>query len=253
MLTGIFVFFGCQTPLEEPLKNPEFSVTGMLLSDSLSSEQQIYVFNTSDFEDKIWWDNYYAGANVFLTDSVSFSTEFPVVRDSVLQCPYYTNLIKTIFLPERTYFLIVKTVGGVITGQTKMPGDFNITYPENDDTISVPENTAKDVEFRWTESKGSYGYIIRTEGIRIVEYNGTIYTYKEGLGTYLTNEISKVFTFSKFPRLERVISEEYTINIIAFDKNYYDHHFNMNNSAGLKGGYGYFSSGVIKKIKIIIK
>ncbi|MGE5353019.1 MAG: hypothetical protein ACM3S2_07215 [Ignavibacteriales bacterium] len=252
-LTASLLIFGCESPIEQAAEPEKMSITGLLRAGS-DEPQIISVFKTSQLGDENLKDNFVSNAVVYLTDSLGYSSRY-VLTDNVSYGKGYKNPGKTDFAPGRKYYLNVETPFGKAQGETCFPGDFEITSHKNSDTIMVPENQLVNLELRWTKSEGSCGYYVNVSSILIVESSDGSSRNNYGGGNIFTTEDNRLSipVYKSAYGKGRIIKSEELITITAYDKNFRAHHYESNNSAGVKGAYGYFASAVCKTIKLIIK
>lgn len=228
-----------------------FSVLGELHTYP-GTDQRIEVYSTSNFNDNDIQDNFVTNAKVFLTDSLSYSSRFRYVS-SVYNGKYYGNPERVQFVPGRKYYLRVETASGTIFGETQFPEDFEITSHRNTDTLYIPENQSRELEIRWTKGKGTYGYVVNTSRTLQIENNGIVQDMGGGRTYSTTDNLIRVTMGNSYYGYGRIVKNEEEITIAAYDKNYWAHCFDSQNTAGLKGAYGCFSSRVIKSVRIVIK
>ncbi|HEX2866175.1 MAG TPA: hypothetical protein VHO03_03990 [Ignavibacteriales bacterium] len=236
---------GCDNPAEQPGVVKNISVAGLLNADTL--EQNIKVFSTSSIGDNRF--HVITDASVRVSDSASWTEEFPLNASEDGIASYSSG--KNTFSPGHSYFLEVKTKLGTAYGSTRLPGDFNITSHPETDTIYIPNNSFIEVELKWTRSNGAFGYIIEQDNIRKFEYSGDTLSGGSSGSSFTFSNTIKIGVSKNL--IGNTIINKTVITVIAFDKNYYDHHFNYSNSAGLNGAYGYFGSGVVKRVTFFIK
>jgi hypothetical protein len=157
------------------------------------------------------------------------------------------NSIKDKLLPGKTYRLYVKSDHNVINGTTTFPDDFHIISHKNNDTIDPTEN----ITLRWSKSNNSYFYVILYGSPMKMMFNGGIVNEFTYYNTILTKDT--LFELPKYAGPMPIESEYRIIKVIAMDKNYYDHTYLMRDRAGLDGGYGCFSSGVVDTVRLYYK
>lgn len=252
-IAAILYLTGCENPPENPDVINKMSVIGFLRNDSL--QQRIMIFKTTSLSD----DNakFISDAKVFLSDSGNYNVRY-AYRKVDYGRQYYTNLSTYIFEPGKRYYLEIQTGNGIIKGSTCFPGDFNIESPNNQDSIFFNENKSKDITVTWSKSNDAAGYLVEQQFWEKREVNGTITDSPTGPPYVIVSRDNNcTFTLYKpsyynYPG-SKVLSSRCEIRVTAFDKNYYDHHFDLYSSAGVTGAYGYFASGVVKTITLNIR
>ncbi|GEM_PF-6018541 len=133
---------------------------------------------------------------------------------------YYSDSLKTKDID--TFHLRVVKGNNIIVGKTIMPGEFNII---------VSGRTIK-----WSKSSRAYYYSIK------IENTSNNFIYKE-----TTDGLFYTIANTDF------IPGKYTIEICAFDKNYFDYYNNQKDPSGISGAYGIFGSVRCEKIVANIK
>ncbi|HEX2960950.1 MAG TPA: hypothetical protein VHO43_04115 [Ignavibacteriales bacterium] len=252
-LTAAFLIFGCESPIEQAAEAEEMSITGLLRAGS-DEPQMISVFKTSPLGDQNQKDNFISDAEVYLTDSLGYSSRY-VLTDNISYGKGYKSPGKTDFVPGRKYYLSVETPFGKAQGETRFPGDFEITSHKNSDTIMVPEDKTVNIELSWTKSEGAYGYVVYDGSTRIIESSDGNSRNNYGGGRVFATVDNRIVlpVYKSAYGKGRIIKSEELITITAYDNNFRAHHYESNNSAGVKGAYGYFASAVSKTIKLVIK
>ncbi|MGE5681152.1 MAG: DUF4249 family protein [Bacillota bacterium] len=242
----------CENPADNPGILKKFSVLALLKSGS--PEQKITVYRTSTLSEKDYNTNafFVSDAKVFISDSMDYNVRYAFRSKDYNK--YYTNLQKYSFLPGRKYYLEVQAGDCIIKGTTIFPGDFSIEYPKDKDTVLIKENDRFNLPVKWNKSQGAFGYIVEVNTIQKID-DGENVIESPWPTTFITRDNSINWSFYRPAdnQYYKFLTTQITVSVTAFDKNYYDHHYEMYTSAGLKGAYGYFASGITKTVKLDVK
>jgi len=223
----------CENPIEDHSQTVKLSASGIILTDSIST---ITITKTDIFNGTKDSSALIKNAEVYISDEDGKNFQLSY------RAPYYRRALNC--KAGKKYYLDVKTEVGEIHGETEVPGDFEILNYRDNDTVRWKNNDL-DIDLNWTKSQNAYGYIVKFR----IEYDG----YQD-------------FPFS----IERIIFSDKNncritesriewkyygiiIQVLAYDKNYYYHHFEQYDAVGVTGAYGYFGSGVLKTVKLNLK
>ena len=250
-----FCILSCDEINNNPTEEGKISIVSTLQTGG--DKQYVKVYYLSNLSVSSKYDSLIVkDAEVKLTgDDFAEDLKFGVNRDyyGVIYEYFYetTNSIKNKLLPGKTYRLFVKSGTNLIEGTTTFPEEFHLTSHKNNDTIT----SFSSMIFRWTKSQNSYIYIFRTIRVNKIFYNGN-YNYSFDYTDIITRDTS--YEFPSFaspvsPPPYEATTQYYSIKVIAMDKNYYDHTYLMRERAGLDGGYGCFSSGVVDTVRLYFK
>jgi len=224
--------------LNEPSNSLKYSMIGNLILNS--SHQEMYIYNTIPLNENKWNDfphtdnNYFVkNANILINNEKNITFRYNLNMDSSVY--YYTANFN--IKPLNRYTLKVVINGEEITGETYLPGSFSILSPLPEQHFTQVNDTIK-IPFVWNASSNSFGYIIHF----FEKYNGKF--FREN--SFVSQDTSFLFTLNERGR------KKYKFEILAFDKNLYQHIIQKIPSAGIKGAYGYFGSSVMKSVTIKI-
>ena len=165
---------------------------------------------------------------------------------------YFTNQNLKINKGNK-YFIEIKYDSRKISGQTYIPEQINITYP-NDSTFLK----TKFLNIKWDRTTNAKNYIIKTKPPSLLVNNMTD-TMKFNGPTYKTSALEKEIDLSKITSLNIDLSNykflndtlRYQIKVMAIDTNLYKH-FKGAKRAGLDTGYGVFGSAVMDSINVFL-
>ncbi|GBD91367.1 hypothetical protein BMS3Abin04_02094 [bacterium BMS3Abin04] len=227
-------------------------------------KQEIFVYRTLDLSESIKdipfefslksYDKYFVeNAEIVLSDQNENLSNFQIDK-SQYGYRFYTEGELFTFKPETKYSIKVTANGQQFTGQTTTPGDFNILYPIDHDTLSYYEGIK--IESKWTNSKNAKFYLAKLFIAAIDTFNTdegqiiTVLDFSRAIRTesIFNNNLSTNFNFSFRNRMDSI-----KIEILAFDGNYYNHIFNGYQSSGLENAFGYFGSSVLKSVVFYFK
>jgi hypothetical protein len=165
---------------------------------------------------------------------------------------YYTDYRNELnILPGAEYRLTVIAGQDTITGVTHVPEAFQILSPADGDSVRmrgvVPYTSTVDFEAKWEASRGVYGYVINliSQIFRVDHGGGRYDTFR----SYWGNETTDT-SFNISVRASR--AGDYTLKVMAYDRNYRRHFFESVNTAGIEGGYGVFASAWVDSVKIMV-
>ncbi|MCU7495432.1 MAG: hypothetical protein HF314_10085 [Ignavibacteria bacterium] len=248
----------------EDLNNPGEIKTKNSLFFNLqvnSPQQHVYIYRNPDITGSMEYNaadpyvNFFnKDAEITLKDMLNGqSTSFKLAQDTLDGSsyytgysysnpyrPYYTNSVALNAKPLRDYFLSVNADGNSITGKVTTPGDFEIVSPHEGEVVRGQLNLAKFL-FRWRSSENAKGYTVR---INVIEKNFN----KPVWISFVTYDTSK--DLQSLSLLMSIFgSGIYTLQVIAFDENYFQHYYNKKEIVGLNGAYGCFSSSVVKEVR----
>lgn len=160
---------------------------------------------------------------------------------------YTDTAMKIIVLPGRLFLLRARCPDGTaITGQTTVPGDFHIKLPQSGDTL-VAAGGFVDTQVRWSKSASAGGYVVEMcsapqEGDSSL-IRGLWHSYAV-FGDSCWSE--------KIPVPERYYGR-FTIKVMAFDANYYEHLFGGVAAAGLENAFGVMGSALVRETEVVIQ
>ncbi len=236
----VFLFFilflvSCES-MNEPVENIEYS----LISNLIVNEpvQKIFIYRTLGLSEKFrdangnnnYRDYFSKNADITIYDDTNFPYHFKMPNDT---SKHYLNETQISIIPGKSYSISININGNKIFGETVVPNDFKIIKPMlNQHFIN---NNILDIPIQWSNSLNSMGYLIKI--------------YKP----FNVNPYSIILRDTSFVFKRGVIMGEYKFEIIAFDKNFYNHIIENIPSAGIDGAYGYFGSSVLKSVKIIVE
>lgn len=165
---------------------------------------------------------------------------------------YYTDYQNELnILPGVEYRLTVIVGQDTITGVTRVPEAFQILSPAAGDSVRmrgvVPYTSTIDFQAKWEASRGAYGYIINliSQIFRDDLGGGRYDTSRSFWSNETTQTTSNVSARATRPG-------NYTLKVMAYDRNYRSHFFESVNTAGIEGGYGVFASAWVDSVKIAV-
>ena len=240
----IIVVFSCD-PLNEPVNNIKYSMIGNLVVNA--NQQEMYIYNTIALNDLNWISGGSISSNKYLAKNAKIivkneeNTSYSYMLNLDTNVYYYTSSFKP--KPLNRYTLKISINGDELNGETISPGDFSIISPLPNQHFTQVNDTIK-IPTIWNASKNSFGYKVSV----FSNYN----VWNNYSGRY-SREISFITQDTSFIYEEKTRGRSiYRIEIMAFDKNFYEHIIQKIPSAGIKGAYGYFGSSVLKSITIKI-
>ncbi len=156
------VIFNCCTNLNDP-GTPEYKYSLLFNLSKNSDKQKIYIYNISSLEDYQYgylkeYDKYFkTGAEITLESNGIIYSNFHVETDTQ-GVRYYTsdNIVINIGLE---YKLNVNINGYIIKGITKVPGDFNIISPAENQVIHYTNNQLN-INYKWNQSSNASIYLL---------------------------------------------------------------------------------------------
>ncbi|MGB9773305.1 MAG: DUF4249 family protein [Bacteroidota bacterium] len=146
--------------------------------------------------------------------------------------------------PGQSYRLSVKTKEEIITGETVVPEDFSILAPSGSDKFRVVNGTLRFI-IAWTKSENAKGYVVKVTISYITSW-GDAAPHKSRYSYFIDTQ-DTTWTFSTTAPAQ---SDSCSIEVLAYDKNYYNYKHLNAQSSGISGGYGYFASSVLKSVKV---
>ena len=241
-LTFVFIITGCKdfSPVQ-PLLN-DYSVTAFITNDTTS--QSIGVYRTASLNGSFSQDYFYDKAEIVISGKSDYFP-FTYTEDEYGNKDYLNS--RPNFKPGEKYNLNLKTETVTITGETTLPGDFEITsYKEGQEIIA---DKTVELNLNWSRSNNAFVYILNFKFPMYSSWFNDYYYANFSNKTYDT-----IFHFSDSNALLGLDTTHYSIiSVTAIDKNFYRHYFEEYNSVGIDRGYGYFGSGTVKTIKLKIK
>ena len=243
VLTTLFVF-GCSKNISE--MNHDFPALSVIcvLSTHLGF-QQAYVYdtttNTADRPHASELFNLDAQITIrYQNQDIHFQ-----VQNNYRGHPIYTDSPQKLpIVHGQSYELTVKSGETTITGQTTIPGDFEIMTPKEEETFPL----SAEIALSWTQSEAAFGYLIEFSGppmeLPITQDSTIIFRQRYN---FMARDTSLVITGGSFYE-----TGEYLLRILAFDENYHNHKFEGLDVSGIEGGYGLFGASVLKSRCIFI-
>ncbi len=240
LFTLFVITVGCKKITTEPTGIDDYSVLAYITSDS--AKQKVFVYRAVPLNSNDSSDYFYDKADVSVTGNSTLE-KYSYYNDN-FYAEYYVDSTSH-FKPGEKYYLNIKTGTETITGETTLPGDFEITSLKNYQEILVDKSVILDL--KWTKSDNAYAYIINFN-FPLTYYYGAPTSYIKY--AFITNDTTFNYNNDAFyPDLD---TTQYTrVSVTAVDKNFYQHHFEEYNSCGLNKGYGYFGSGTVKKVYLV--
>lgn len=211
------------------------------------SNQKIFIYDILSLEEYAYgtlknFDKYFnPNAQVEIESNGTVYSDFYVTADSE-NVRYYTSDSLNVF-PGQEYKVKIIFEGETITGVTQVPAEFDILHPFENQIISYTNNSFN-VTYRWEKSQFCSGYQIQVTYPFLFNGNPN--------PEYYFHSDQTVDTQYVFTNILRPIDTVNTI-ISAFDKNYYEHVYIGNESAGLTHAYGYFGSSFQKQVRFIVR
>ncbi len=244
ILFGI-IFTACEN-LNDP-GEPKYKHSVLFKLNSGISKQRFYVYNVVPLAE--YSDGYLKQYDKYFDPSAQISIEsngvnvfdFYVESDSQ-NIRYYTSDSLNV-LPGKEYHLSINVGNEVISGTTKVPEAFNIISPVENQIIQYTNNELI-VNYKWTKSINSYGYQIQINYAYM--FGGVLYENNFPFGDNISDTLYVYKTYLE--PLDTVYSL-----ISAYDKNYFDHIYKGQESAGIQGAYGYFGSSTQTRLKYVVR
>ncbi len=258
LITILLFLFGCESLNSPGELEFEHSVLFHLIANKKS--QDFYIYKSASTTDDISGElgNYFVRDAEVSIKNISWNYNNFVIQEAPYS-PYdskgfiYTNIDSLKVVPNSEYRLEISINDLEIEGTTIIPGDFEITNPQNNSVLTREElNTnSKKINIIWGKSNSAKGYIINVSYSYSytypVEYGDTTTYYGLDENSYITNDTSFVFEldYRGFGSL--------SIQIQAYDENYHKHIIERIPRIGIEGAYGYFGSSVLKTVTVNIK
>ncbi len=252
----------CENLNEPAGQQAEYSVVFCL--EANSEIHKLYVYNNTPLDEMIDGaniNNYFVnGARIGLSSNNVVFNNF-VYHDELdsiyiyyntdyYQTVYYKNNERLKIIPGMEYELNIKISDEEITGNTIVPGDFELNLPARDTMKSEELNG---IEIEWTESTNASVYVYGHRSAQPApEWTGRDYLYfpeEIPRGGDYTHERKVKFEFYGDPFLR---SDSVLIYVSAFDKNIFNHMLKGVSGSGLTNAYGVFGSSVTKTAVIVI-
>jgi len=237
-IISLIFILGCSKPPSETYE-PELDVFGLLIFGI--SSQQIKISRSYKMDEPSVYDLENVQAILY---GDTFSDTL-VSKDDTSGIFFSSESLN--ILPLHTYYLNVSADGmSSVEGKTIVPGNFQIVYPQQNDTISTFDTLLL------KKSKNAGGYYITYyctdslnyhKDIRIVPQETTLDTLIKIYGVLLWEGPA-------------------VIKVAAIDTNYYQYvgklfGFIENRNAklqeGINGGLGVFGSAVVESVNVVIK
>lgn len=226
LVFSLFMSSSCNVPTE-PLNRIKYNVHAML--SSASRIQRVFVASVDS--GTIW----IGGANV----------EINGVKLSKIGGAYILDSIGFV-RPGRIYKLQIYIINDLITGETIVPGDFEIITPREYVEIKGKNADTIDINLEWTKSEGASFYVVEILAPPVEFPQGSGVYYRRTIATFLSESEKANVKINT----ERYGAGIYTVRVCAVDQNYKEYHFSKQRvpSAGLTNSYGYFASMVVDSI-----
>ncbi len=249
---GFFIIYSlfinsCKNLLDPGQPGKKYSLLCNLTLNN--KEQKLYLYNIVSLNENAYplfllqdYDKYFA-ENAVININLEGQTlnNFLLKRDTNNVRYYGCDNLK--LKPGEKYNLEVRIGNQLINGSTTIPEDFQIISPTENQNIYF-SNYEFTIDIKWKGNKTIYGYIL------FITYP----FYLTGTNSYHTSYFNKVVFDSSYEFKDTYLpSDKVTINLLGFDKNYYEHIFKGKESSGIKGAYGYFGSSILKTVKVIVK
>jgi hypothetical protein len=228
------------------------------------SQQEVLLYRTTSVSDRAY--NFYYPPGTFWS-----AQELYFIRDATVQLQnragtsyalhavydtsnglrprsYYTNSDSLILSPGEQFGAFIQVEDETITGKATIPGSFEILHPAAHDTL--PREGLYDfrLDASWTRSSGAAGYLVIVSSVVVYDDSVSrrnIYSYQ----TFSTTDTSLSTRFSNIYG-----SGEHTLEVIAYDRNYYEHRFHDALRIGIEGpAYGFCAGGIARSIPVAIR
>jgi len=147
----------------------------------------------------------------------------------------------------QSYRLLVKTKEETITGETLVPNDFSILAPSGGDKLRVVNGKLSFI-IAWTKSENAKGYIVKVTISYAISLGDGV--TRKSQDSYFIDTQDTTYTFSAIAPGAPAQLDSCSIEVLAYDKNYYSYKHLNAESSGISGGYGYFASSVLKTVKV---
>jgi len=247
LINSVVIFFlliatSCNNPSEiEEYEKLGHSVLGVISTNDEPDEIFVYKTFTMRGKPKKLFER---EAKVFIRDASGKVIE---LKKNFFDNDYDNSYLlenKFPFLGDNEYFLEVNVDDIIYYGKTTVPDNFEIKknsveWDYSDLLINVS----------WTHSNNSFGYLIELEYfVRIYIGNGH-YSYHKFIDNFISFEEEFSHSLIRFDESFDPDKPHLFIKIQAFDENYYNHHFDRIDAAGVENAYGYFGSFNTKVLK----
>lgn len=239
------IFTACEN-LNDP-GEPKYKHSILFNLSSGINKQKLYIYNISSLSAASFgylkeYDKYFdPNVAISIESNGSIISDFYVESDSD-NVRYYTSESLNV-LPGNEYHLSINVGNEVISGTTKVPEAFNIISPVENQIIQYTNNELI-VNYKWIKSINSYGYQIQITYAYM--FGGILY---ENNFPFSDNILDTLYVYKTY--LEPV-DTVYSI-ISAYDKNYFEHIYRGQESAGIQGAYGYFGSSTQRRLKYVVR
>ncbi len=230
------VFNGCgEVPVDSVPTLGRYSVVAVLSSDSEIQRLFIYsVFNAS--ENRTPNEVFVSGAIVKVNDQ-----QFIEMFDSTYQIKFYGLYSPNLVRHDNDYSLLIVVGSDTITGFTRSPGFFSITYPPTMTNVRI-SSPAETVLVRWQRSANARGYTIYKFDPPQRSPSNTEIIVQGAVSSWITKDTTTLVVMRNIGR--------HVLKVGAFDKYYEQHFMNGIPTAGLRGAYGVFASMVLDSIVV---
>jgi len=228
------------------------------------SQQEVLLYRTTSVSDRAY--NFYyppgtfwsAQELYFIRDATvqlqnAAGTSYPLhtvydTSDGLRPRSYYTNSDSLIFSPGDQFSVSVQLEDKTITGGAIIPGAFEILHPAPNDTLPREDQYYVRLDATWSRSSRAAGYLVVLSSVVVYDDSVTrrnIYSYQSfsTVDTTLSTLVGNIYG-----------SGECTLEVIAYDGNYYEHRFRDALRVGIEGpAYGFCAGGIARSIPVTIR
>jgi hypothetical protein len=244
-LGALMIFIGIELSCSNPSnKEPTFSATVLSVLNTGATRQTVILFrpfesprSNTGFLDT---DPFHISrANIAIND---FRLQEQDARVSRFESPRFFYELDSIVAikPDSTYRLSIIFEGSTISGETTVPGAFQITSPSQMQTISLQQSQGL-LSVNWSESKHAKRYGVEIIGPKLwirgsSQNDSSLFEPRQKIdaGSATSTQIRLNFTIGR-----RVVI------VTAYDKNYDRHVFQGFLTAGISNAYGVFGSATV--------
>ena len=248
-----FLLQHCKDLSTQSIEIKPVSVLSWITTDTTKPTLYIYKTTYLGVGASYNYDDFFINyAKVNITDENNITYNFIPGETTYPKNRAYLSEDTINFQAGKKYYLNIDINGKKILGETTFPGDFKITSPLN----KTLKNEVKGIELniKWTKSYGALGYIIVITYNTISQYPSVDNKKYYGATTRTFNNYDNERNFiipAPYPPYSIAdTTKPVEIKVIAYDKNYYMHHFAHYDRAGLDSAYGYFGSATVKKVEL---
>lgn len=244
LLIAIFILSCGKNATDNSSFQQQISVTGLL--SPVYEFQEVFVYYTTDKVGEPVDPTQLFVTNAIVTiRSENQEVNFSYYLDEQNRPKYIDQPTSLQIVAGEIYHLSVQSDAGNISGQTTVPGNFQILAPQNGSILAQHQPYT----VSWTTSQNAAAYIINLklppQEIQITPDSSIIYQPVETYHTFDSALTIPAYVFRE--------PGKYMLQIMACDENFKRHFFDEWDVAGIEGGYGYFASGAVDTLHFFVE